>query len=371
VGAVVLAVTLVTTAGGPATHPLGPAAIATAAIACLTLVARRVHPYLALGISVVAAELYLVQFQGDAGTLVLVAPLIALYTVAETSGRQRGVLIGVGAVLAFGALHIAVKPASWLGAENVALAAFGGLAVALGAAARNRRAYLAEAQARARDAEGERDAEAARQVTEERLRIARDLHDLLGHQLAVIYVQAGVAEHVLEDPPERAADALSHIRAASKAALGGLSETIGLLRTPGDPGVPTAPTAGLADVQPLLTSFRRSGLEIFERVEGEEAPLPVAADLIAYRVIQESLTNVCKHAGPTSVELRLAYEPHALRIVVDNVAGQAGPERPKSGHGLVGMRERLAVLGGTLHVGPRPNGGFRVDALLPLPAAPA
>ena len=369
VAAVVLAVTLVTTVAGPAARPVGMASVLTATVACGALVGRRHHPVAALGVSVVAAELYLVQFRGDAGSLVVIAPLIALYSVAELSARRRGLIVAVVAVLAFGGLHIAVKPTSWLGAENVALAALGGLAVAVGAAARNRRAYLAEVEARARDAEADRDAEAARQVTEERLRIARDLHDLLGHHLAVIYVQAGVAEHVLTDPPARAADALWNIRASSRSALGGLGDTIGLLRAPGDPAVPTEPTASLAGIDALLTSFRRSGLRITERISGDVGPLPVAADLVAYRVVQESLTNVCKHAGPTAVELRLAYEPAALRIVVENASAQLSTPPAAGGHGLVGMRERVTALGGSLRTGPRPDGGYRVSAVLPLPAS--
>jgi signal transduction histidine kinase len=368
VAAVVLAVTLVTTAPGPSSRPLTPVAALTAAIACAVLVARHRYPHATLAISLVAAELYLAQFRGDGGSFVVVAPLIALYSVAERASSRRGVIIGVVAVLALGALHIAVKPASWLGAENVALAALGSLAVAVGAAARTRRAYVEVVEARVRDAEADRDAEAARQVTEERLRIARDLHDLLGHHLAVIYVQAGVAEHVLTEPPERAADALAHIRSASKAALGGLGDTIGLLRTPDEPAAPTEPTAGLAGLDALLTSFRRSGLRIEEHVEGDAGPLPVAADLVAYRVIQESLTNVCKHAGPATVQLRLAYGPDALRIVVDNASSPPRAPLAPGGHGLLGMRERVGALGGRLRAGPRPDGGYRVSAELPLPA---
>jgi signal transduction histidine kinase len=175
---------------------------------------------------------------------VLTAPLIALYTVAEVSTRRRALIIGALVVLAFSGLHTMVRPASWLGAENLALAALGGLAVAAGDAARNRRAYLAEVEGRARHAEVDWDAEAARRVTEERLRIAHELHDVIGHQLALVFVQAGVAAQVLGTAPAQAREALGHIRAASKTALTELSDTVGLLRQAGDQPALTVPVSG-------------------------------------------------------------------------------------------------------------------------------
>ena len=374
VAVVVLAVTLVTTTATPAGGRLDVTAVALAALACGVLVARRRWPFAVLLVSAAAAEAYLVYYQGNQGEMVLAAPLIALYTVADTSSRRRSLAIGVVVMLAFAGVHMLVKPSSWLGAGNLALAALGGLAVAAGDASRNRRAYLAEAEARARQAEADRDVEAARRVTEERLRIARDLHDVVGHHLALIHVQAGVAAHVLDGEPEKAGEALAHIRTASRAALGELSDTIGLLRHSDEPAAPTEPVIGLAGVEDLLGSFRRSGLTITEQVDGPVRSIAVAADLTAYRVIQESLTNVCKHSGPTMVGVRLTYGPDALRIVVDNAApqvtpiGRAAAQASGDRHGLIGMRERVTALGGTLSAGPRPDGGYRVSATLPTPA---
>ena len=371
---VVYAVTLVTTAAGPSGGRLDATALVLAALACGALVARRRFPFLVLLGSALAAEAYRVHYQGEHGEMVLAAPLIALYTVAENSSRRRALIIGCLAVLALGGIHILIRPSSSLGTYDLALAALGALAVAAGDASRSRRAYVIEAQARAEHAEADREAEAARRVTEERLRIARELHDAVGHHLALIHVQSGVAARVLTDPPARAREALDHIHAASKAALGELSETIDLLRQPGEESASTEPTIGLAGVDDLLDEFRRSGLTIDARVDGPARPVPVAADLTAYRVIQESLTNVRKHAGPTTVEVRLAYQPDTLRLVIDNsaarhstAAGVACDNR--SGHGLVGMRERVTALGGTLHAGRRPDGGYRVTANLPLTAA--
>jgi signal transduction histidine kinase len=388
---VVLAVTVVTTSTDPQGAPPDLPALAAAAVACGALAARRRFPPLVLAVSAVAAEVYLIHGEGHRGSMVLAAPLIALYTVAETSTRRRALFVGVLVMLAFAGIHTLIKPTSWINGNNLALAALGGLAVAAGDASRSRRAYLLEAQARAEHAEADRDAEAARRVTEERLRIARDLHDMLGHHLALIHVQARVAEHTLDgatDTPARARDALEAIGTASKTALGELGDTIGLLRRPGEPSAPTAPVSGLAGVDALLDAFRRSGLTVTEQVDGQVRAIAVAADLTAYRVLQESLTNVRKHAGPTAVTVRLSYEPDALRIVVDNPAtapdtaaghwGRSGRERETrsvvpngTGHGLVGMRERVTALGGTLRAGPRPDGGYRVTAVLPAPAGRA
>jgi signal transduction histidine kinase len=367
--AVVYVVTLVTTAAGPHGGRLDATTVVVAAVACGALVARRRFPFIAFLVSAVAAETYLAQYQAHEGSMVLAAPLIALYTVADASSRRRALTIGVLAVLAFAGLHMLVKPSSWLGADNLALAALGGLAVAAGDASRSRRAYLAEVEARAHRAERDRDAEAARRVTDERLRIARDLHDVVGHHLALINVQAGVATHVLDTQPRQTREALAHIRQASKTALAELRDTIGLLRQPDDQPAPTEPVTGLAGLAELLTSYRRSGLVIDEQVDGAVRPIAVAADLTAYRLIQESLTNVCNHVGRTTVAVRLRYRPDALQVVVDNetaaVPGSISP-RPGNGHGVLGMRERVTALGGTLSAGPRPNGGYRVMATLPL-----
>jgi signal transduction histidine kinase len=364
--AVVYAVVLLTTAAAPAGR-LAPASVAVAALSCGVLVVRRRWPFGVFLASAFAAEAYLAMHLGHQGVMVLAAPLIALYTVAEASSRRRGLVIGALAVLALAAVHVLARPSSWLGAENLALAAFGGLAVAAGDAARSRREYLAEVEARARRAEADRDIEAARRVTDERLRIARELHDVIGHQLALINVQAGVASHVLSSQPTQAHQALGHIRTASKTALDELRDTIGLLRQPGEQATPTEPTIGLAGLPLLLASFRRSGLTIAERVAGRVRPVPVTVDLAAYRVIQESLTNVCKHAGPSTVDVALDYRPDELRVVVDNRPGPYRPAASGSGHGILGMRERVASLAGTLDAGPRPGGGYRVSAVLPLP----
>jgi signal transduction histidine kinase len=366
----VYAATLITTVTGPPPWrgQLDPAALLTAGVACGALAVRRRWPFPMLLVSAVAAEAYLAMHKGHEGTLVLAAPLIALYTVADTANRRRALTIGASAVLALGVLHVLIKPASWAGAENVALAALGGLAVAAGDASRNRRAYLAEVEERARRAEHDREEQARRRVTEERLRIARDLHDALGHQLALINVQAGVTAYVAGDQPAPLLRALTSIRQASRTALHELRDTIGLLREPGEPAAPTEPTMGVAALDDLVASFRGCGVDIRVDVSGTVRELAPAADRTAYRVVQEALTNVCKHAAPATARLRLEYGPTALRITVDDDGTRPG--EATTGHGITGMRERATAVGGSLDAGPRPGGGFRVHATLPVEPLP-
>jgi signal transduction histidine kinase len=373
VAVTLLAVTLVTTAAGPqhGNEPLTPVAGMEAAVACGVLAVRQRWPFPVLAVSTTAAEMYMIPYRGHQGWLVLAAPLLALYTAVEATGRRPALLIGGLAVLALGATHTFLMTNARLGAENLALAALGGLAVAAGDASRNRRAYLAEVEERARRAEGDREREAHRRVSEERLRIARDLHDRVGHQLALINVQASVAAHVLDDRPEQARQSLAHVRQASRNALDELRDTVGLLREAGPQPAPTEPTAGMAGLANLVASFRRSGLRVDEQVDGLARTLAPAADVTAYRVIQESLTNARKHASTPAARLRLVYQPAALQIEVDNDAAHPPANGRPAGHGLVGMRERVAAIGGSLHAGPRPGGGFRVAATLPLPASRA
>jgi signal transduction histidine kinase len=372
---VLYAVTLLVTAAlGPRLPGANVAATTAlpAGAACGALVCRRRWPVPVLVVTMIGAVAYLMLSRGQ-GVVMVAAPMIALYTVAETSNWRRSLAASGLTVLVLGGAHLLLlRPDSRFGPETVtavvAVAALGGLAVAAGDAARNRRAYIAEVEDRARRAERSREQEANRRVTEERLRLARDLHDVLGHQIALINVQAGVVAHVLDDQPETARQALAQIRQACRSALGELRDTVGLLRQPGDPSAPTEPTVGLWALAELVASCRASGLQVEQQVEGEAHPVPPAADLAAYRVVQESLTNVRKHAGHAAATVRLCYEPTELRIVVeDDGNGVRGPDHQGgAGHGIAGMRERVAAVGGSLEAGPRPGRGFRVSATLPM-----
>jgi signal transduction histidine kinase len=216
-----------------------------------------------------------------------------------------------------------------LGAQNLAFAALGGLAIAAGDSSRNRRAYLAEVERRATLAEAESEREARHRVAQERLRIARDLHDSVGHHLALISVQSDVAGRALDRDPGAAREALSHVKSASRTALAELGDTVGLLRQPGDPVAPTeVPAPGLAALTELLAGLRASGLTIDFQVAGTMPLLAPAVDLTAYRVIQEALTNVCKHSAQRQARLTIGYDRDELRITVDDLGALCPRARP-------------------------------------------
>jgi signal transduction histidine kinase len=362
VAAVAYGVTLLTTLGGlrPWHGQLGVAEILVAGVACAVLVLRRRRPFVVLAVATAGAVVY-AGLSGAHGW-VLAAPLIALYSAADATGRRRALTGGWLVVLILALAHALARPVPWFSAENLALIALGGLAVAAGDAARSRRAYVAEVEERARCAERDREREARRRVAEERLRIARDLHDSMGHHLALINVQAGAAVSVIDERPEQARRTVELIGRASRAALEELSGTVGLLRQPGDPVAP----AGLAALDDLIASFAGSGLRIGRQVDGPPYPLSAAADMTAYRVVEESLTNVRKHAGDTDVRVRLTYGPSSLRILVEDDGARDTVRQKGEGHGLAGMTERVTAAGGRLRVGPRDGGGFRVSVVLPV-----
>jgi signal transduction histidine kinase len=366
----VFAATLLTTFTGHEAASVGtsPTAVVSAAVACGVLAVRRRHPLEVLVVSAGASEVFLAHLAktgGTSGALILLAPLIALFTVADQVERRRGLVLGGCVVLALGLVHIVHRPVM-LGSANLAFIALGALAIAAGDSSHNRRAYLAEVEHRAERAEREREQDAQRRLAEERLRIARDLHDAVGHQLALISVQSEVAGRAMDSDAPAAREALGHVKSASRKALGELRDTIGLLRRPGDPVAPVdVPAPGLDGLEELLASLRASGLDIDFRVDGGAVCLTPAADLTAYRVIQESLTNVAKHSAGRKARLSLAYDRHRLAITVEDLVGGGNSVTDSGGHGIRGMRERVQALGGSFVAGPRPDGTFQVTAALP------
>ncbi|MFJ1598895.1 sensor histidine kinase [Streptomyces sp. NPDC088261] len=219
--------------------------------------------------------------------------------------------------------------------------------------------------------DAEREAAERRRTDEERMRIARELHDVLAHSISVINVQAGVGLALLDADPEQARSALTTIKAASKEALGEIRQVLDTLRTPGD--APRAPAPGLDRLPELVEQAAGAGLTVEVRREGEAAPLPPGTDLAAFRIIQEALTNVVRHSGSRTARITLGYErgtsgraPRLLRIRIDDTGPATHGDAGGGGNGLVGMRERTAALGGTIEAGPGPDGGFRVHATIPL-----
>jgi len=223
---------------------------------------------------------------------------------------------------------------------------------------RERRAELAHVEAE----------EARRRASEERLLIARELHDVLAHNISLINVQAGVALHLLDERPDQARPALTAIKDASKEALGELRSVLDVLRRSEDgTTAPRAPTAGLRDLPGLVERTRSAGLDVTLDVSGESRPVPAGVDLAAFRIVQEALTNVVRHAGTGGARVRLDYGDERLTVQVDDDGvGTPVPPRDGAGRGIAGMRERVQALNGTFEAGPRPGRGFRVRARFPI-----
>ncbi|MFW6693247.1 sensor histidine kinase [Streptomyces sp. MAR4 CNX-425] len=212
----------------------------------------------------------------------------------------------------------------------------------------------------------EREQARRRRADEERLRIARELHDVLAHSISVINIQAGVGLALLDQQPEKAREALTTIKSASKEALGEVRQVLDALRTPG--GAPRSPAPGLDRLGELREQAAAAGLTVDVTVDGTRVPLPPGTELAAFRIVQEALTNVVRHSGSRTARVVVAYAPAELELQVDDDGPATAGGLTGGGNGLVGMRERAAALGGTVEAGTRPDGGFRVRARIPLPA---
>jgi signal transduction histidine kinase len=334
-----------------------PAGAALACVAALAVASRRRWPLLALAAS--AAAQVAAAHAGAAFTqLTLLAMALAAYTVARVKPAlpARGALLSVLAAvtlasfltpgsmresLGFGSAPVAFV---WATAE----AAFVSAAWATGRAMRSAAAY------------NERHARAT--VQEERLRIARELHDVVAHSMSVIAVQAGVGHFLIRDRPEEAEKALAVIETTSRESLTEMRRLLDMLREerPGD----LLPVPGLADLPLLADQTRRAGLDVELSIAGEPRDLPAGADLAAFRVIQEALTNVLRHSGTSHCHVSVGYQADGVAISVTDEG--TGPYDGEAGHGLAGMRERVTMYGGTFRAGPRPESGFGVEAWLPL-----
>jgi signal transduction histidine kinase len=236
----------------------------------------------------------------------------------------------------------------------------------LGHYVRTRRLYTDELERKNRELEQAQHELARRAVVEERLRIARELHDVVAHALSVIAVQAGAGRMVGEESPSTAREALASIETASRSALGEMRRLLMVLRSDEGEVEALVPSPGLSELEGLVAATVRSGLPVEVRIHGDRVVLPAGVDLAAYRIVQEALTNVRKHAHARRASVVISYDPGELGIeVVDDGVGPCANGRLGAGHGLVGMRERAALYGGTLETGPGPRGGFRVTARIP------
>ena len=341
----------------------------TAMLAGAVVVRRRV-PAAAFSVAAVGG-LWEVVATNPSGSDV--ALLILLYTVAAYRPRQLSILALVTCLVG-GAVALLLKQPAPVGGPILDRvlgggALFGGtslLAWVLGDSMRYRRGYYAALEDRAARLEAERDAQAKVAAAAERARIARELHDVIAHHVSVMVVQADGASYALAADPKTAQTALAAISSTGRQALTEMRRLLGVLRTAGDQAA-LAPVPGLGELRELLDQARAAGLAVTYTLTGAPRELPEGAELAAYRVVQESLTNTRKHGGlAASAAVTLRYEPDGLTVEVTD-DGMATPAGDGGGHGLAGMRERIEMYGGTVQAGPLPRGGFRVLARLPCP----
>jgi signal transduction histidine kinase len=348
-----------------------PLALALAVAAVATLVLRRSAPTATL---VISGALVLALFAVDhtAGAVAVIAPAIALYSLALSRGRVHLVaaVVAAAAAVIVADVFLAGHHAHALTLQTAAHVALVAVPVLAAEALRNRRSYIQLLLERLELAERTREEEAQRRAEQERLRIARDLHDVVAHTLTTINVQAGVAAHLAEREPGRAGSELAAIESASRDALDELRAILGVLREPSDAEVPLDPAPGLDGLRSLVDRFREGGSHIELEIEGDKpGRIPEAVQLAAYRIVQESLTNVARHAPGAAARVRLAYEADRLRVGIENDSAQIRNGNGTAGVGIAGMRERAGALGGTLAAG-RSAGGFRVEAELPYTRRP-
>ncbi|MDX3110911.1 sensor histidine kinase [Nonomuraea angiospora] len=346
-------------------RPLTSYDIALAAVVCGALVFRRRWPHAVLAVTLTGFTAHAML---DSGRSALdLASAVAMYTLASRCPRRHAWIYGGLAALVVAVARVVFGDSAWLAPEMLAPIAAIGMATAVGDSLRSRRAYVAAIEERARRAEETREEEAERRVMEERLHIARELHDVLAHHIALINVQAQVASFMLASEPEQARTALGHVREAGKEALDELRTTVGLLRRPGSRDeLLTEPSPGLDRLPELVESFTAAGLRLGWLLYGDPRPLPAPVDLAAFRIVQEALTNVSKHAPRATATVRIEYTADKVIVnVTDDGQGGAGGISPGSGHGLIGMRERALSVDGAFLAGPVDGGGFRVHAVLP------
>ncbi|MFH8615126.1 sensor histidine kinase [Streptomyces sp. NPDC017979] len=375
--------------------PPPAAAYLIAAVSCAVLPVRHRAPLAAMAVTT-AAGVLVPAFDLLLSPLSVAPAVITAYSLTARTERHAAGAVSITSL----ALLVASAPffgaLSWQDASRVAaVAAFPLVAGVLGYSVQNRRAYLAAVEERAQRAEESRESEASQRVAEERVRIARELHDLVAHQITLANAQATVAAHLFDTRPEQTRKSLHELVETTSNALDELRATVGLLRQSGDAPVPSEPAPGLARLPKLLESFSRAGLEVEVRQNGTVRPLPPGVDLTAYRILQEALTNVTKHANTQSAQVRLFWSAERLTVSIFDGGGdphlpsrasttteqETWSTKPRShvdrnalveprrspGYGLIGMRERAAAAGGRLTAGERQQGGFLVTAQLPIP----
>jgi signal transduction histidine kinase len=302
------------------------------------------------------------------------AALIAVFTVARLTDRRTTLIVAAVAAVTMSVAILLLMESPWQDVRVVLqTTTFVAAAAAIGDATRSRRAFIVAITERARRAEETKEAEASRRVAEERLRIARDLHDVLAHQIAVINLHSSVASQALRERPDDAEKSLAAVRQAAREVLGEIGSLLNVLRAGDAPdggasGAPgSAPVPGLSELHTLLDSFERGGLRVELREHGTTRELPGDVDIVAYRVVQEALTNAHKHGADRTALLDINHRTDAVEITVTNTV--AGAPATAGGYGLIGARERVTSVGGTLHTATGPGPVHRFEVVLPVTAA--
>ncbi len=349
-----------------------------AVVSCLALLAHRRHPRTAVAVTMACALAasgvgYLLN------PLLLAPAMAALYWLAALTDRETTRVFLLASLSLMVLITINVDPGDHpLILKTLAPCFWMLLPVVAGSAARLRLAYVEAVQARAEYAERSREEEARHRVAEERLRIARELHDVVAHHLALANAQAGTAAHLARTHPAQAEKILADLAGTTSTALREMKATVSVLRRADDPAASLAPSPGLGRLAELTDAFAVAGLAVHVGTEGTPRPLSPGVDLTAYRIVQEALTNVSKHASADTAHVLLRYGPDLLTITVTDdgdsgggtaagaARGAAAVPAPGQGFGLIGMRERARSVGGVLEAGPRVEGGFEVTTELPL-----
>ena len=347
-------------------------AFALAAVAGVSLVWRRRAPITVLSVVGVAMVTYWVRGHG---AFLAVVGLPSLYAVVLYEPNRRrawtAAVVASAAMLVAAGVSVLNPPDGFLYPNAVTMAAYLAGAAGVGVVVRNRERIFVDTQRRAEQAEADRRAEAERAVALERSRIAREMHDVVAHGMTAISVQAAAALEMIDAKPHKAAEALARIATVSRESLTEMRRMLGVLRTEDDNGASFLPQPRLEDIATMVDNFVLGGIAAELVVSGSPRELPPGVELTAYRIVQEALTNVRKHAGhPTSVTVELGFGARDLIVYVsdDALGGRSPIAASGAGHGLMGMRERVEIYDGTLTVGPRPDGGFSVRAALPIDA---
>ncbi|KUN77383.1 histidine kinase [Streptomyces bungoensis] len=373
-------VSVTSLSGAPGHHMSVAGGLAVSAVLCAVVALRRRFPEAMLLLALAAG---LAQLVFDLETTAAdFAMLVITYTVA-TMGARWASRLALAVSLVAAVLAQVRWPAQHTGfLGQAAITVFQtvpfALAWVLGDSMRTRRAYFAQLEERAARLEREREAQSKVAVAAERARIARELHDVVAHNVSVMVVQADGAAYVLDAAPDQAKKALETISSTGRQALAEMRRLLGVLRTGEHQETGEyVPQPDVEQIDDLVEQCRSSGLPVDFKVEGTPRPLPSGVELTAYRIVQEALTNTRKHGGPDAgASVRLVYFDDGLGLLVED-DGKGAPHElyeeggaDGQGHGLIGMRERVGMVGGTLDAGPRPGGGFRISALLPLKPVP-